>query len=189
MVTAVQRRKWPDATESVNAQLAGIAEHPPGWRLFWWFWNISCSHVMISFMRTCKRCGVKLAQLSKRLTCDDCHRKQVYECRDSRKQADPEGYQEAVFNNRLWTQYRLRRDQYDILLASQDGVCAGCSGPNTDKRGWQVDHDHSCCSGIKSCGKCVRGILCRACNTVLGQVQDDITRLVALANYLALHQV
>lgn len=28
-----------------------------------------------------------------------------------------------------------------------------------------VDHDHKCCSGDKSCGKCVRGILCPGCNT------------------------
>lgn len=29
-----------------------------------------------------------------------------------------------------------------------------------------VDHDHACCAGSRSCGKCVRGIVCVSCNTL-----------------------
>lgn len=34
-----------------------------------------------------------------------------------------------------------------------------------------VDHDHKCCPGQYSCGKCIIGLLCRNCNAMLGQYQ------------------
>jgi hypothetical protein len=35
-----------------------------------------------------------------------------------------------------------------------------------------VDHDHACCpDSMKSCGKCVRGLLCSGCNRALGIVE------------------
>jgi hypothetical protein len=33
-----------------------------------------------------------------------------------------------------------------------------------DRYSLVVDHDHNCCDGDKSCGKCIRGLLCRVCN-------------------------
>lgn len=47
-----------------------------------------------------------------------------------------------------------------------------------------VDHDHSCCPGATSCGRCVRGFLCPGCNTALGMMGDDSARLLAAARYL-----
>jgi hypothetical protein len=36
-----------------------------------------------------------------------------------------------------------------------------------------VDHDHSCCPALStSCGKCVRGLLCFGCNTLVGRVEE-----------------
>jgi len=35
------------------------------------------------------------------------------------------------------------------------------------------DHDHVCCSGKKSCGKCLRGLLCHGCNTKLGALENN----------------
>jgi hypothetical protein len=47
-----------------------------------------------------------------------------------------------------------------------------------------VDHDHTCCSGEITCGKCVRGLLCVRCNTVLGLLRDDPEILRAAIAYL-----
>lgn len=75
---------------------------------------------------------------------------------------------------------------YDDLLAQQGGGCAVCGATAADQGGkaLAVDHDHSCCPGVGSCGKCIRGILCDACNTTLGQLNDDPERLRQLLAYL-----
>jgi Recombination endonuclease VII. len=47
-----------------------------------------------------------------------------------------------------------------------------------------VDHDHSCCPGSTSCGKCVRGFLCTHCNKGIGHFSDEPARVRAAADYL-----
>lgn len=82
----------------------------------------------------------------------------------------------------------LTIDQYDALLASQDGKCANKScgaigspaAAQQDRRksngGLQVDHDHK--TGA------VRGLLCKSCNSTLGHVVDHRDRLSGLIEYL-----
>ena len=87
--------------------------------------------------------------------------------------------------------YGLTWDRYQAMLAAQKGVCAICKQPETWKRKttkvWalSVDHDHRCCAGPTSCGKCVRGLLCRRCNAVLGQVRDSSKLLLSMASFLS----
>lgn len=81
---------------------------------------------------------------------------------------------------RLTSKYGLSWDQYLDILNGQGGACLGCDKPGPD----QVDHDHSCCPGKKSCGKCVRGILCGGCNLALGSVNDSLDTIMGLAAYL-----
>ncbi len=47
------------------------------------------------------------------------------------------------------------------------------------------DHDHKCCPGKRSCGKCIRGLLCANCNKGLGQFSDDAARLDKAGKYLS----
>ncbi len=47
-----------------------------------------------------------------------------------------------------------------------------------------IDHDHSCCPSEKSCGECVRGILCDDHNNGLGRFSDDPSLLLAAVEYL-----
>lgn len=47
-----------------------------------------------------------------------------------------------------------------------------------------VDHDHTCCPGAHSCGRCVRGLICRDCNSAAGLLVDSPNRARALAAYL-----
>jgi hypothetical protein len=58
------------------------------------------------------------------------------------------------------------------MLEDQGHACAICREPFIEQRP-RIDHDHNCCkvppNGVsRSCGKCVRGLLCVRCNTWLG---------------------
>lgn len=72
----------------------------------------------------------------------------------------------------------LTLEEYQGLLDSQNGVCAICKLPETtinpysgNPRNLSIDHDHACCPGKHSCGKCVRGLLCHKCNSALGIIE------------------
>jgi len=84
--------------------------------------------------------------------------------------------------------YGITIEQFESLLELQDGKCAICKGKFWDEvSSPHIDHDHTCCSKqISSCGKCIRGLLCRGCNQLLGVAKDDIETLKAAMNYLGL---
>lgn len=70
--------------------------------------------------------------------------------------------------------YSITYEQYWQIYEAQGGKCFICRRANGTRRKLSVDHDHSCCKGSTSCGKCVRGLLCRSCNrNVLGHLRDD----------------
>lgn len=72
---------------------------------------------------------------------------------------------------RLLATYGLTEQTYDEIFQQQGGGCAICTTALADR--FVVDHDHSCCSGGRTCGKCIRGILCNACNQALGLLRDS----------------
>lgn len=76
--------------------------------------------------------------------------------------------------------YGITLEQYDQMYISQNGKCAIC---RLDKP-LNIDHDHSCCDYDGSCGKCVRGLLCKPCNTGLGNFKDDSSFLSSAQSYL-----
>lgn len=86
----------------------------------------------------------------------------------------------------------VRRGKYNIdfesLWVAQSGLCACCHQPMLrEGKDWNsvcVDHDRSCCSGKKSCGKCVRGLIHWGCNMLLGYAKDSPDLLRFAANYL-----
>lgn len=79
--------------------------------------------------------------------------------------------------------YNLTREQ---TVRLQGASCEICGGKDEGKN-LAVDHDHSCCPGKGSCGKCVRGFLCGDCNRALGLVKDNPAVLRAAAQYLESH--
>lgn len=61
------------------------------------------------------------------------------------------------------TRHGITVEQYAELLLEQGGLCAICrTASATD-----IDHDHGCCPGRNSCGRCIRGLLCSLCNRAL----------------------
>ena len=95
----------------------------------------------------------------------------------------PERYR----RHELKKHFRMTLEEHNKLFESQGRVCSGCGSPESGEASgyWHTDHDSSCCpTGSRTCGKCIRGILCRWCNLALGNAKDDPKRLRNLADYL-----
>lgn len=160
-------------------------------------------------MKTCRTCQIEkpLDQMSHywhnikeaRMYGPDCK-----ECRSAKRRGDTaakardaarkrarwaadEEYRARQLDIGLLWRYGITREQYDALWESQGEACAICRRTElSSKRGWHVDHDHECCPEVaRSCGACVRGILCTGCNTALGGFQDNPDHLFAAWGYLS----
>jgi hypothetical protein len=96
----------------------------------------------------------------------------------------------AKRNENLKRQYNITENEYLGMLALQGGVCAICRRSETlTIRGalvsLAVDHDHHCCPESKrSCGACIRGLLCSHCNVAVGKIFDNSGTARAMAEYL-----
>ncbi len=82
--------------------------------------------------------------------------------------------------------YGLSPSEVSHMLARQGGRCLICGISQDDApQVFAVDHDHSCCNdAVRTCGKCVRGILCRTCNAGLGLFRDSPELLLKAIEYL-----
>ena len=78
--------------------------------------------------------------------------------------------------------FNLSVEKHQAMLTEQANACAICRGHFVETP--TVDHDHACCDGRKTCGKCVRGLLCRKCNAALGDFKDNIQTLLNAVEYL-----
>src|SRR5262249_19795351 len=79
----------------------------------------------------------------------------------------------------LWLRkYGITPEQYDLLLAAQNGRCAICRGEEVGGgcKFWHVDHDHT--------NGAVRGQLCSSCNTLLVRARDSTSILSSAMAYL-----
>lgn len=84
------------------------------------------------------------------------------------RQANPGKRNEQAIS---W-KFKLSPEQYDQMVEDQLGLCAICNKPDPQGLRLAVDHDHSCCPGQRSCGQCVRGLLCNVCNKDLSILEQ-----------------
>jgi len=76
-------------------------------------------------------------------------------------------------------------EEYNNLLALQRFCCAICRRHISEfNKAFAVDHNHVCCPGKKSCGQCIRGLLCSNCNFAIGLLQDSIDNCLNAIDYL-----
>lgn len=80
--------------------------------------------------------------------------------------------------------FNLTVEQYEAMFQKQAGVCAICHKPETGGTRLAVDHDHACCPDDSSCGKCVRGLLCKRCNMGIGLLGDNADVVMNAVLYL-----
>lgn len=138
-------------------------------------------------MKQCKICK-EFKELSRfeNHTTNDGKRSQCASCRyQARIERDPD-YELKLRNRKLGYQYGINLKIYDDMLKRQDNKCAICLSVFDQTP--CIDHDHSCCSGRNSCGNCVRGLLCRSCNNMLGQAKDSPQILERAVRYLSDYQ-
>ena len=137
--------------------------------------NISCVECGIEFLHSGKGTKPKY--------CMDCRAKysQVYE--KSRRIRGPVNSEDRQ-NIRLKHRYGISKDTFIRMLGEQNRKCMVCLEEPADGKVLYVDHDHSCCPGEKSCGKCLRGVICQRCNSTLGQVMDSQVILKSMVAYL-----
>lgn len=76
----------------------------------------------------------------------------------------------------------LAHGRFEEMLEAQGGACAVCLTELDDSP--HIDHNHACCAGHRSCGACVRGLLCFFCNRRLAVLEDSAWREAA-ERYLA----
>lgn len=81
--------------------------------------------------------------------------------------------------------YNITYDQYWAIYKAQGGKCYVCRRATGARRKLSVDHDHACCNGPNSCGKCVRGLLCSKDNEWLGHIRDEADVAQRVIDYLA----
>lgn len=77
----------------------------------------------------------------------------------------------------------------NILKLVDEGYCEICK-EKLLRNNYAVDHDHSCCnSNIKSCGKCIRGLICQKCNHGLGNFREKPELMQTAIDYLRKYNV
>ena len=79
--------------------------------------------------------------------------------------------------------YGISERDYWQMVADQGNRCAICH-KDPGKQGFQIDHDHQCCPGRDSCGKCVRGLLCSPCNMAIGLLGDNTVAIRRALEYV-----
>jgi hypothetical protein len=90
----------------------------------------------------------------------------------------------AAHDRRLAQVYSITPAVYAALYRLQGGTCAICQRATGARKRLAVDHDHSCCDAPTSCGRCVRGLLCKSCNQMLGRMRDSPEAFERAAAYL-----
>lgn len=85
----------------------------------------------------------------------------------------------SVINRRskLKRNFGLSLEDYEKILASQNGKCAICGTSEPGGRGsFAVDHCHQ--------SEVIRGLLCNRCNVGLGHFNDDPHLLLMAVDYI-----
>lgn len=87
----------------------------------------------------------------------------------------------GIKDNKLRCLYGITVAERDAILVSQDGGCKLCGRTDCHwgkgfQNVWHIDHVHGT--------KIVRGILCAACNMLVGQIEKNLTLSQEAIKYL-----
>lgn len=137
---------------------------------------------------TCKQPDKEFYDYEHEKSCKECMsaaRRAHYKAkRDSvlkRVRKYRKGNPDKIKHTKLMQTYGISFAEYNVILASQNGVCAVCE--REERAIWRgqktrlaVDHDHS--TGA------VRGLLCQKCNRALGLLEENVRHMARLIEYI-----
>lgn len=96
---------------------------------------------------------------------------------------NPDLYRAREFVREM-KKYGTTIEWYTKKLIEQNGLCAICghlSHHHGKLQRLQVDHNHKCCDlKTKSCGKCLRGLLCANCNMLLSYFETFLEQATSV---------
>lgn len=103
-----------------------------------------------------------------------------YESRKAQYEARRDYSRDLAFK----AKFGISLERYNAMLAEQDSACAVCGQPESATRNGKprwlaVDHNHTT--------NAVRGLLCHACNILIGYAREDAHILRAAIDYLEKH--
>lgn len=79
--------------------------------------------------------------------------------------------------------FHTSEEWYQAKFHEQGGHCALCTRKREENGNrLAIDHDHACCPRSGSCGKCLRGLLCRRCNLRLGNLDEFLSLGMIVGN-------
>lgn len=109
--------------------------------------------------------------------CDSCRAELTEKWREQNSE-------EMSAFKRRWLLRRYGLTEADYTAMGDACWICGTTDPGPGRKNFDIDHDHACCPGRESCGKCIRGKLCSRCNKFIGTVQDNPELLRKAATYL-----
>lgn len=103
-------------------------------------------------------------------------------CKERYLKCDKAAHRDRAWARKLKTQFGLTVEDYNAMFEAQQGLCRICRQPESQIQKGRVirlavDHCHET--------DVVRGLLCRACNTGLGQFRHSPKLLEAAMGYLS----
>jgi hypothetical protein len=107
--------------------------------------------------------------------CRACESARQNEWRKKQREENSEKFRRADKNTKLKIKFGITLEQYEEMLERQSGVCWICKRPEPT-RALAVDHDHT--TGA------VRGLLCTACNNMLGTARENVDALKRAIRYI-----
>lgn len=138
----------------------------------------------------CRRCankkGSKVIFNKNGQVCNSCKEYKLYKNFTKSKDCKS-GHNSTCKQCKVLWIHNISKKTFDKILTAQKQRCAICDRSFEEFKGsWHIDHDHKCCGdrGKKSCGNCIRGILCGSCNNGLGMMQDNTKILKNAVIYL-----
>ena len=134
-------------------------------------------------LKICKTCKVEkpLKDFSKHNN-DNDYRAHCKNCRTEQARKHRADFPDLYRHYEYKKKYKITLEIYNKVLDEQNGVCAICKG--TWSKVLVVDHDHDCCPDEKTCGKCLRALLCGSCNAGLGWFKHNAEIMQSAIQYI-----